>query len=264
MFGFGKKKSVDSVAEEVNVVRLASAAFESHGYSVVADKACLHHPDSGFTIFPKFVGARPLDGGAVGTLTTVQTNHLSLVPDGVFEYQHSTGKSISESISKGFDQWVQTDFVPLLDALRPKPEFCTMLEMAFPAEGSRPARVRRAILGPVAHFMQEPPKRSAETGPEEHPFCPCCFLTKSFDAFREFIEGEGFYGLRFFAARDREDKPQADCRVNGQDYAKGAEALRQYVKSWPAAGFEFRKQYVLLQTIDKPAEPLSAADRPHE
>ena len=37
---------------------------------------------------------------------------------------------------------------------------------------------------------------------EEHPFCPCCLLTGSFEAFRELIEGNGFHGLRLFAARD--------------------------------------------------------------
>ena len=52
---------------------------------------------------------------------------------------------------------------------------------------------------------------------EEHPFCPCCLLTRSFEAFRGFMEGDGFYCLRLFAARDTEGVPQADCRVNGED-----------------------------------------------
>jgi hypothetical protein len=51
--------------------------------------------------------------------------------------------------------------------------------------------------------------------------------------------------------RDANGDPQADCRVNGDDWDKGTEALRKYVGTWPAAGFEMRKQYVVVQTILK-------------
>jgi Family of unknown function (DUF6348) len=240
-----------SWTEEANLVSLAAAVFKKHSYSVADEKTWLQHTDSGFMFLPQLVEIQPLDDGGVRTVTTMQTNHPTLSPDGVFEYQHSTGNSIAESISKGFDQWVQTDFVPLLDALRPEPESCTALEMAFPARGGKPARVRRAVLGPVAHFMQHPPSKAEETAPEEHPFCPCCLLTRSFEAFRDLIEGDGFYCLRLFAARDTEGAPQADCRVNGEDWEKGAQALREYARTWPAAGYEFRKQYVVLQSIEK-------------
>lgn len=53
-------------------------------------------------------------------------------------------------------------------------------------------------------------------------------------------------GIRFYAARNHEDQVTADCRVNGEDYPAGQEALLLYGKSWPEAGFEYRKQYILL------------------
>jgi hypothetical protein len=65
------------------------------------------------------------------------------------------------------------------------------------------------------------------------------------------IEGTSFYGLRLFATRDGKGAKQADCRVNGNDWEKGAEALRKYVTTWPGTGFEFRKQYVVLHTVEK-------------
>jgi hypothetical protein len=275
MFGFRKKKPAPplcpanpgtgveakvafstgdrSWTEEVNLVSLAAAVFKEQGYSVTNEKTWLLHGDSGFMILPQFVGIQPLEDGGVQTVTTVQTNHPTLAPGGVFEYQHSMGDSVADSVAKGFDQWVQTDFVTLLDALRPKPESCTALEMAFPARDDKPARVRRAVLGPVAHFMQDPPSQAAENAPEEHPFCPCCLLTNSFEAFRDLIERDGFYCLRLFAARTTEGTPEADCRVNGEDWEKGAQALREYARTWPAAGYEFRKQYVVLQSIEKDA-----------
>jgi hypothetical protein len=249
--------------EEVNLVNLAAAVFKKHGYSVANEKTWLHHSDSGFKILPQLVEFRPLERGGVQTVSTVQTNHPTLAAGGVFEFQHATGNSIAESVSNGFDQWLQTDFVTLLEALRPKPESCTALEMEFPAKEGMSGRVRRAVLGPVMHYVQAPPSQSGENGPEEHSFCPCCLLTKSFQAFKELMEGDGFYCLRLFAARDVQGIPQADCRVNGEDWAKGAEALREYAKTWPEAGYEFRKQYVVLQSIDKGAGQSAVADRPH-
>jgi Family of unknown function (DUF6348) len=133
------------------------------------------------------------------------------------------------------------------------------LEMAFPEKDGKPARFRRAVLGPVAHFMTMPhaPRdesgaaepRENEEAAEKHPFCPCCPLTNSFHAFKGLIEDDGFYGVRLFAARDAQGSPQADCRVNGEDWETGAEALREYVRTWPEAGYEFRKQYVILQSV---------------
>ena len=83
----------------------------------------------------------------------------------------------------------------------------------------------------------------------EHPFCPCCFLTNTFDAFKALMESDRFYGIRLFAARGEDGSPQADCRVNGQDWEDGKRALLGYVETWPQAGLEFRKQYVVMQTL---------------
>jgi hypothetical protein len=140
---------------------------------------------------------------------------------------------------------MQTDFVTLLDALRAKPEHCTIMEMTFPAKDGKPERIRRAVLGPCTHVAKTPPDAS-----QEHPFCPCCLLTNSFEAFRDLFEADAFYGLRLLAMRDRDGTPGADCRVNGDDWEKGAQALRDYVNTWPQAGFEMRKQYVVLQTVE--------------
>jgi hypothetical protein len=68
-------------------------------------------------------------------------------------------------------------------------------------------------------------------------------------AFQALLETDDFYGIRFYAMRDADGNPQADCRVNGEDWEPGAAALREYVAKWPERGFEFRKQYVVLQTV---------------
>jgi hypothetical protein len=122
--------------------------------------------------------------------------------------------------------------------------------MSFPAKDGQPARDRRVILGPVMHFMETPPANNT-TNEDAHPFCPCCLLTNSFPAFKELMESDRFGGVRLFAARDEDGTPQADCRVNGDDWEPGAQALREYAKTWPEAGYEFRKQYVVLQNFEK-------------
>jgi hypothetical protein len=255
-------RSGQSWTEEFNTVTLAASALQAHGFAVRTEKTWLVHEASGFILLPQLVQLQPLDDGGMQAVTTIQTNHPDLAPDGLFEYQHSTGASTADAIRKGFDQWAQADFPPLIDALRPKPDVCTMLEMTFPAKNGTPARVRRAILGPVMHYMTSPSAdkedstRAADAlaqgdAGDGHPFCPCCLLTKSFEAFRELIESDGVYGLRLYAMRDAEGAPQADCRVNGDDWEKGALALRDYVKTWPETGFEFRKQYVVLHSVAK-------------
>jgi hypothetical protein len=97
-----------------------------------------------------------LDGGGVRTTTTIQTSHSALVPEGAFEYQHSTGINLDESFRKGFDQRATTDLTALLEALLPRPEICTTLEMELPDKEGRPAYFRRTVLGPVTHFVQNP------------------------------------------------------------------------------------------------------------
>jgi hypothetical protein len=250
-----------SWTEAVNLVSIAAKVLKSRGHSVTSQKTWLLHSGSGFMILPLLLEVHPLDDGGVQTVTTIQTNHPAILSDGVFEYQHSTGNSIADSISTGFDQWLQTDFVSLLDALRPKAETCMTLELSFPARDGKPERHRRAVLGPVAHFRQEPLEIAEDGASEEHPFCPCCLLTNSFKAFSDFIESDGFYGLRLFAARDTEGVSQADCRVNGEDWEEGAHALREYAGTWPAAGYEFRKQYVVLQSVNKGSPGESLDDR---
>ena len=45
-----------------------------------------------------------------------------------------------------------------------------------------------------------------------------------------------------------EGRIEADCRVNGVDRPEGAAALVRYAQTWPDRGFEYRKQYVCIQT----------------
>ena len=256
------QRAEKSWTESFNLLDLLASTLTKKGHSVQSKESWLVHENSGFILIPQIVELQPLDEGGVRTTSTIQTNQDALMPNGVFEYQHSTGDHVEDSFRKGFEQWVETDFVALLEALKPKPEICTSLEYKFPPKTGMPAQCRRVILGPVTHIIQNPkaraeqqvpeaPGRTQEDHCEDHEFCPCCLLTNSFEAFRELIEDRGVYCIRLFAMRDANGDPQADCRVNGNDWDKGTEALLRYVSTWPEAGFEMRKQYVVMQTMLK-------------
>lgn len=251
-----------SWTERFDLVALLASTLEKKGHAVQSENSWLVHKSSGFILIPQIVELQPLDKGGVRTTSTIQTNHNTLIPNGIFEYQHSTGNQVEESFRNGFEQWAETDFVALLEALKPKPENCTSLEFQFPSKTEMPAHFRRVILGPVTHITQNPKApadqkvheaqgKAHEDHGKDHEFCPCCLLTNSFEVFRELIEDRGIYGIRLFAMRNANGDPQADCRVNGNDWDKGIEALRKYVSTWPEAGFEMRKQYIVVQTMLK-------------
>jgi hypothetical protein len=233
--------------ETFDVLAIATSALEAKGHSVRRRDSWLEHPASGFTLLPRFVELHPLDSGGVKSTTTMQVNHPTMCPEGLFEFQHSSGDDIADSIRKGIDQWAEMDMVTLLEALQPSPATCTVLKMNFPAKNGHPEKFRRAVLGPVLHWQEHPPAETDSPQDAAHCFCSCCLLTNSFETFKELFDDSAFYGLRLYAARNQNGDALADCRVNGDDWAKGADALREYVKTWPDAGYEIRKQYVVLQ-----------------
>lgn len=236
--------------EEMDLIELTASVLEAGGYEVIRGADSLEHPASGLLLLPRLVSFTPGEGRAVSTATTMQVHHPELFPNGVFEYQHGGGQCLQQGMSWAIDQWMQLDFVTFLDALRDTPGELMRMEMGFPPREDQPEHWRRIIPGPVMHYCSDPP---ADAGSEEHPFCPCCLFTNSIAAFHPCLDSQEFYALRLYAMRDENGEVQADCRLNGEDCEAGADALREYARTWPEAGFECRKQYVLIRSIDRPA-----------
>jgi len=229
---------------EAELVHLAARVMEQRGHAVVRHGNWLEHRDSGIGIWPVLEHAGPAPSG-VRTVCIVMTHHPRFRPDGVFEFQHAVAATVADAVRDGFDQWLQLDLVPLLDALRSKLEHCSALEFNFPRPGGGEF-VRRVVLGPIGHIVADP---QSGTDDVEHPFCPCCLLTNTFDAFRQFLQADEFFGIRLLASRNENGAPQADCRINGRDWEAGKRALCRYAETWPQQGFEMRKQYVVLHTL---------------
>ena len=190
--------------------------------------------DNGFTLLPQVVNVEPLENAGVNTVTTIQTSHPTLIPRGVFEFQHSSGADLHSSFAAGFKGWAELDLPVFLDALRPAPTTCMTATMEPD---------RRLIFGPPVQMAQ---KNHPIRG--DHDFCPCCLFTKNVEAFGELLRDPHFHGLRLFVSRDAQGHIEADCRVNGIDMPAGAAALLRYAQDWPDRGAEYRKQYVGIQT----------------
>lgn len=229
--------------ESENLVASLATELGRLGHQPVARDDYLQLED--FTLLPQIVSVRPHATGAMQTSTTIQVAHPELVPEGIFEFQHSTGDDIRRSLAAGFSQWAQVDLPVFRDALRAKAESSMFMVMDPAREGSSAlTRSRRVVMGPFIHYAKEP-----VAGDDDHPFCPCCLFTNSVDGLFDLLKGDAFYGIRLFASRDADGHVEADCRVNGTDWSSGAERLRQYVHKWPQRGFEFRKQYVAIQSM---------------
>lgn len=230
--------------EAVDLRASLAGVLQAKGYDYEIQGDGLILPD-GLALQPQIVSCTAADGGGVRTATTIEVRHADLVPAGIFEFQHAVGDDVAGTIAFGFEQWAELDLVVMRDALQQDElAHCMALQMELPAQPPHPAVRRRALLGPTSHLAME-----QSVAEEEHPFCPCCLFTNTFHAFRALLQCDQFFGLRLFATRDDQGKVDADCRVNGGDWAPGRQALMEYARGWPERGLEFRKQYVTLQSM---------------
>ena len=233
--------------EEADSVVALASELESRGMRFAREDGRLEF-NNGLIVRPQFVKLQPRDDGLVHTITTIEINHHSLCPRGTFEYQHSVGPSVEDSLRKGFAKWADTDLPVFMDALQEKAEHCTEMVKNIPASASDPARSRQIIFGPPLHGAS---REVFETG-NAHDFCPCCLLTNCLEAFTDQLHDDGFYAIRLFATRNQQGAAQADCRVNGVDWAPGAAALLKYITTWPDRGLEYRKQLVVIRPLPAP------------
>lgn len=234
----------------VNIVAEAEAMLTGLDYTVECRGADLYLPEFNLTFSPRGIDLSQSDSGTVSTVSIVRAVHPEAFPDGLFEYQHGVGANPREALQYGLNQWVQLDVPVLCDALLETPKQCATMEMTLPPEDGRPERKRRVILGPTAHMMASPPEETAGGScGEEHSFCPCCLTTQCMDSFLPLFKSSETLGVRLLAMREDSGETSADCRVNGEDFEPGKEALCAYARGWPQHGFEFRKQYVLYQSL---------------
>lgn len=243
--------------ETFDLVQIMLALLADEEIAAIVHDGWLELPVSGLRLVPRMIEIEPREDGQVRTATTVQSHHARF-PDGVFEFQYAVDETIVAAAMEGLKQWIRTDLVALLDATRDQIDHCTEMSMSFPPTDERPALKRRILFGPVAHYRQKP--SSAESDDDDgHAFCPCCLFTQSIEAFTPLLESDEFYGLRLFASRDADGVVQSDCRVNGKDWERGAQALQGYVATWVEQGFEFRKQYVIVQSVAMEAADARSA-----
>lgn len=199
--------------------------------------------DSGIRLQAEFIEAVQLGEAHFKTFSRIHAVHPQAFPEPLFEFQHAAGPSVEASLADGFATWVKTDLLTLQDALREDPQHCTVVDL--PPTESPPGQRRQVLLGPVGHLVAHPDRKAAGAGP----FDPGGLFQACRGAFVELLRSDRFLGIRLFASRDARGMAGADCRVNGEPFAPGAECLQQDVQHWPEQGLEFRKQYVVVRTL---------------
>lgn len=172
----------------------------------------------------------------------IQCWHALLFPEGLTEFQHALGSDTGSASEAALKQWLTIDYPVLQQALKQQPDL-TVIELPLAGSSATEPLYRQIILGPVAHLASLPAKRK-----EDHPFCPCCLISESMEAFHELLQSPQPLGIRFFVSRDQQGQLAVDCRVNGVDFPAAQPALLAYAEKWQPRGLEFRKQYVLVRT----------------
>jgi hypothetical protein len=71
-------------------------------------------------------------------------------------------------------------------------------------------------------------------------------VTRNSDAFEPLFRDADVRAVRLYAHREANGAIAADCRIDGSDWPRGAEALQDYARTWPERGFEIRKQLVIF------------------
>jgi hypothetical protein len=220
--------------EKVDLVEVLAKVVEADLGPCVRENDRIR-ASNGLVLVPKFVGVQPMENGAgTGASTVVEVSHPTCFPNGIFEWQHSSGSTLLAAVTSGFEQWAQIDLRALRNALLESDLDLTFIRFDKPLWG-----MRRLVLSPVMGVFV--PDSAALPG-EHASGCPCCMLVRCLGAFEGFINSRETFGIRMYAARYPDGQLAVDCRVNGADYQAGAEALRTYAATWQGTQLLMRKQ----------------------
>ena len=200
---------------------------------------------SGLCLDAEFGDPEVLADGDVRIVTRTLAWHAAF-PDGLLEYQHACGPDVRAAVLSGFTQWSRLDLPALEDAIPGEEQQCLHMTMAIPERDGAPPRRRRVVHGPTARWVAD---GAAQAEDPDHPFCPCCMPQAIFEALQPVLMDDAPHGVRLFAIRNADGSVEADCRIDGEDFPEGAEALREYAAGWPGSGAEFRKQYLVVRTL---------------
>lgn len=239
-------ESGESGEDVINVALLLQEKLaENHIPTEIVDEYWLYQPDTGYYFLPALWDFE-LNDGSFSSASTIQIHHKELFPNGIFEYQYSFGgrETLNEALLSGFDTWLKTDWETLWDAACPDEANHLYLNMDFADEALK----RLVLLGSVGFYPAPNENEEDEASYETHgEFCECCLFTQSLQAFEPLLKSAENYAIRIFVSRDDEGEYNADCRVNGEDWADALDSLKNYAKTWAGEGMAFRKQYIIIR-----------------
>jgi hypothetical protein len=183
-----------------------------------------------------------LADGRIAAVVRIVAFHDTAFSAGLPEVLHAAGRDAQQALEEGLGAWVRGALPVLEDAVRGQVRHSALLAINSPPQGAEPVAAYQAILGPILYVDGQ-----AERYGEDEESCPACMTTRMQDLLRERLSGDGVMGLALVAGRDAQGRLIADCRINGEHFADGAERLLAYARSWAGSGLDIRSQYVIIR-----------------
>lgn len=232
---------------DIDLAQILADQLEGEGNDVriVKDEdgnRWIHVSENDYYLLPLLNWGDNNDENQCRAATTIQIQHPTLFPDGIYEYQYSLWyDDFAEAIAGAFASWLALDWQTLKDAA--DPEGGQGLQQSIDiAHGDQPIR-HRIHFGGVQVFPN-----LDEDDPAHDEFCPCCLFTRSIEAFSDLLHERGKnHAIRLFASKDSDSSTSADCRIDGDEYPAAQAALQTYAASWKNCdSIKFRKQYIII------------------
>lgn len=236
-------------ALNININRCISKAFIEYGYEMpISEKEVFFSPLK-IWITGKLDHREDSLKGNIHARLIIKTRHEGLFPDGIFEFAYGGGTDMESAIIDAAYRWIQSDFNTIHDLL------CTAKEHNH--DGNKADVVSMTPQGEVLGWeIVFGPLISTTIEGVKQKISQDEIFWRLFDVITEDLLGEkGIYPIKFFAIQNEKNEIDADCRLNGQDWQKGREALLEYIREWNLKDiFHWRKQYVIV--VNRPIEHL--------
>lgn len=254
-------KSTDKKHPDIVIADFLMELLKKEGYDtkiVENEKGnkWIHVAENDYYLLPLLEWIDNNENGEISVGATIQIQHKTIFPDGVFEYEYSMNfKEFRDAVNDAFYNWIRLDWQTLVDIAKPKK--AKALKQTYELEmGDDKILKRYVYYGPVAYYPNFDIEKMKEAGLNVKQyidrFHSNTMFTRAIEAFITHLkdENEKNYAIRMFALKAPNGDVEVDCRINGEEYPEANKFLESYAKTWKDCDIvKFKKQYVIISNV---------------
>lgn len=169
-----------------------------------------------------------------------------LFPGPIFEFVYGWGSSTKVATINAFERWIDSDFPVIHDFLADhKLENGHTSEVKIASNsGETGEQISwKGIIGPLLIFKGGEVVYDQENRNE--------IIKPLFEAITgDFLGRRGMYPIRCFMSKNSDQQIEVDCRVNGEEWKRGYDALVECCQRWEVQDYLFWKQYLLIYSLE--------------